>query len=136
MESNLLQIAVGSMAGILARLLLLKLDYRQYPGYPHGYISHLSLGAIASALGAVAVPALLNKDYTAFTFLALAGQQFWEIRNIERESLRNLEDLRLEKRGNAYIEGIARTFDARNYLVMATAFFSSAELVACLWFAL
>ncbi len=136
MESNLLQIAVGSMAGILARLLLLKLDYRQYPGYPHGYISHLSLGAIASALGAVAVPALLNKDYTAFTFLALAAQQFREIRNIERETLRNLEDLRLEKRGNDYIEGIARTFEARNYLVMATAFFTSAAFVAGLWFAL
>ncbi|MBF7082016.1 YIEGIA family protein [Desulfallas sp. Bu1-1] len=119
----------GSLAGTLARLLLIRLDYRQYPGYPHGYISHLALGAIASALGAVAVPALLNKDFTAFTFLALAAQQFREIRNIERETLQNLEETRLEKRGKDYIEGIARTFEARNYLVMITAFLTSVAAV-------
>jgi hypothetical protein len=119
----------GSLAGTLDRLLLIRLDYRQYPGYPHGYISHLALGAIASALGAVAVPALLNKDFTAFTFLALAAQQFREIRNIERETLQNLEETRLEKRGKDYIEGIARTFEARNYLVMITAFLTSVAAV-------
>ncbi len=127
-------ILAGTMAGILTRLLLLKLDYRQYPGYPHGYISHFSLGAIASALGAVAVPALMNKDFTAFTFLALAAQQFREIRNIERQTLENLEETRLEKRGKDYIEGIARTFEARNYLVMGTAFITSiAAMLAGIW---
>ena len=126
MEQYLFNIIVGSLAGILSRILLMRLDYRQ---------SHLSLGAIASALGAVAVPALLNNDYTAFTFLALAAQQFREIRNIERETLKNLESMRLEKRGNDYIEGIARTFEARNYLVMATAFFTSAAALAGPWYA-
>ncbi|MCG8400459.1 MAG: YIEGIA family protein [Firmicutes bacterium] len=135
MEQYLFNIIAGSLAGILSRILLMRLDYRQYPGYPHGFISHLSLGAIASALGAVAVPALLNKDYAAFTFLALAAQQFREIRNIERETLKNLESMRLEKRGNDYIEGIARTFEARNYLVMATAFFTSAAALAGPWYA-
>ncbi len=127
-------ILAGTLAGILTRILLLKLDYRQYPGYPHGYISHFSLGAIASALGAVAVPALMNKDFTAFTFLALAAQQFREIRNIERQTLENLEETRLEKRGKDYIEGIARTFEARNYLVMGTAFITSiAAMMAGIW---
>ncbi|WP_395879355.1 YIEGIA family protein [Desulfallas sp. Bu1-1] len=129
MEEYMKIILSGSLAGTLARLLLIRLDYRQYPGYPHGYISHLALGAIASALGAVAVPALLNKDFTAFTFLALAAQQFREIRNIERETLQNLEETRLEKRGKDYIEGIARTFEARNYLVMITAFLTSVAAV-------
>lgn len=130
-------ILAGSLAGILARLLLLRLDYRQYPGYPHGFITHLSLGAIASALGAVAVPALLNKDFTAFTFLALAAQQFREIRNMERETLQNLEETRLERRGKDYIEGIARTFEARNYLIMLTAFFTSiAAVLTGFWGAL
>lgn len=134
MEKYLNVILFGSAAGTLARFMLLHLDYRQYPGYPHGYISHLSLGAIASALGAVAVPAILEKDFTAFTFLALAAQQFREIRNIERETLENLEETRLEKRGKDYIEGIARTFEARNYLVMITAFFTSiATIVAGFW---
>lgn len=134
MEEYIDIILVGTVAGTLSRLLLLRLDYRQYPGYPHGYISHLSLGIIASSLGAVAVPALLNKDFTAFTFLALAAQQFREIRNIERETLENLEETRLEKRGKDYIEGIARTFEARNYLVMITAFFTSvAAVLAGIW---
>lgn len=122
-------ILLGSLAGTLNRVLLIKLDYRQYPGYPHGYLTHLTLGAIAAALGAVAVPALLSKEFTAFTFLALAAQQFREIRNIERETLQNLDQTRLEKRGRDYIEGIARTFEARNYLVMITAFLTSVAAV-------
>ncbi|MCL2336776.1 MAG: YIEGIA family protein [Firmicutes bacterium] len=134
MEQYMITIIMGSTAGIVSRILLTRLDYRQYPGYPHGLISHISLGAIASALGAVAVPALLNKDFTAFTFLALAAQQFRDIRNIERETLQNLEEKRLEKRGNDYIEGIARTFEARNYLVMATAFITSAVSLAGFWY--
>jgi hypothetical protein len=35
----------------------------------------------------------------------------------------------LEKRGKDYIEGIARTFEARNYLVMITAFLTSVAAV-------
>lgn len=136
LEPYLFNIIAGSLAGIITRIFLMRLDYRQYPGYPHGLISHLSLGAIAAALGAVAVPALMNKDFTAFTFLALAAQQFREIRNIERETLQNLEEMRLEKRGKDYIEGIARTFEARNYLVMATSFITSAVALAGIWQAL
>lgn len=118
-------ILAGVLAGAISRVLLLRIDYRQYPGYPHGYLAHLSLGFIASALGAVAVPAILEPDYTAATFLALAAQQFREIRNIERKTLESLESTELVKRGLDYIEGIARTFEARNYLVMGTAFATS-----------
>lgn len=114
-------ILTGTVAGALARLLLLRMDYRQYPGYPHGMVAHVSLGFIASALGAVAIPALLKPDFAAVTFLALAAQQFREIRGMERTTLENLERTELVKRGSDYIEGIARTFEARNYLVMATA---------------
>ncbi|HOV78645.1 MAG TPA: YIEGIA family protein [Bacillota bacterium] len=118
-------ILAGVLAGTAARIILLRIDYRQYPGYPHGYLSHVSLGFIASALGAVAVPAILKPDYTAVTFLALAAQQFREIRNMERRTLESLERTELVKRGLDYIEGIARTFEARNYLVMGTSFFTS-----------
>lgn len=125
MQSYISIIITGTLVGTLTRVLLLRLDYRQYPGYPHAYITHLSLGFIASALGAVAIPAILEPDFTAFTFLALAAQQFREIRNLERKTLENLEDTWLVQRGKDYIEGIARTFEARNYLVMAAAFFTS-----------
>ena len=112
MENYLSAIIAGTLVGTITRALLLRLDYRQYPGYPHGYISHLALGFIASALGAVAVPAILKPDFTAFTFLALAAQQFREIRSMERQTLENLEQTELVRRGNDYIEGIARTFEA------------------------
>lgn len=120
MDGYLGTIMAGTVAGVLVRLLLLRMDYRQYPGYPHGMVAHISLGFIASALGAVAVPAILKPDYAAVTFLALAAQQFREIRGMERKTLENLEKFELVKRGSDYIEGIARTFEARNYLVMAT----------------
>lgn len=124
MENYITTIITGTLVGTLTRVLLLRIDYRQYPGYPHGVISHISLGFIASALGAVAIPAILKPDYTAFTFLALAAQQFREIRNIERETLANMEETWMVQRGKDYIEGIARTFEARNYLVMIVAFFA------------
>ncbi|MEG6510633.1 YIEGIA family protein [Desulforamulus ruminis] len=113
---------VAIAAGIITRLALLRVDYRQFPGYPHGFVTHLSLGFIAAALGSIAVPALVKPDYAAFTFLALAAQQFREIRNMERQTLESLEESELVQRGKDYIEGIARTFEARNYLVMGTSF--------------
>ncbi|GAB6157000.1 YIEGIA family protein [Desulfotomaculum varum] len=125
METYLVVVVNGIMAGFLTRVVLLRVDYRQYPGYPHGFVTHLSLGFIAAALGAIAVPALLKPDYAAFTFLALAAQQFREIRSMERQTLESLEESELVQRGKDYIEGIARTFEARNYLVMATAFLTS-----------
>ncbi|MEW6621598.1 MAG: YIEGIA family protein [Bacillota bacterium] len=112
-------ILLSVVLGTLARILMLRSDYRQYPGYPHGYVTHISLGFVAAALGAVAIPALAEKEFTAVTFLALAAQQFREIRNMERESLKRLEEDEIIPRGNDYIEGIAKVFEARNYLVMS-----------------
>jgi hypothetical protein len=111
-------VLTASLGGIL-RLLILRSDYRQYPTYPHGYISHLSMGFVAAALGAVAWPALLEEEFVAVTFLAMAAQQFREIRNLERESLASLDIIELVPRGRHYIEGIARTFEARNYIIIA-----------------
>lgn len=122
---HIIVILAGILAGTFTRYTLLRVDYRQYPGYPHAYLAHLFLGFIASALGSVAVPAILKPDYAAVTFLALAAQQFREIRSIERQTLESLEQTELVKRGLDYIEGIARTFEARNYLAMGTAFFTS-----------
>ncbi|HHW74729.1 MAG TPA: hypothetical protein GX744_05680, partial [Firmicutes bacterium] len=104
-----------------ARCLMLRSDYRQYPAYPHGYVTHLSLGLIAALLGALAIPALLEREFTAVTFLSLAATQFRDIREIERETLSKLDLTNLVARGPDYIEGIARVFEARNYLVMLIA---------------
>lgn len=112
---------VGLVVGVLARVLTLRSDYRHFPGYPHGYVTHISLGIIAAALGAIAVPALIEKEYSAVSFLTLAATQFREIRNMERETLSHLEVTELVPRGNDMIEGIARVFESRNYLAMGAA---------------
>ncbi|MBS4025260.1 MAG: YIEGIA family protein [Clostridia bacterium] len=125
MDHEFTAVIIGVIFGTVGRIYMLRIDFRQYPSYPHGYLTHLSLGFIAAALGAVALPALAGKDYVAVTFLALAAQQFREIRNMERETLSKLEKNELVPRGQDYIEGIAKVFETRNYLVMAAALITS-----------
>ncbi|MGE5573305.1 MAG: YIEGIA family protein [Bacteroidota bacterium] len=124
-EGHFLRIAAAVAVGTFARLVVLRSDYRQYPSYPHAYVVHLGLGFIAASLGALAVPAVVTRDFMAASILALAGQQFREVRDMERRSLEKLEETELVPRGTAYIEGIARVFEARNYLAMAAALATS-----------
>lgn len=124
---------MGIVAGFVARWMMLRSDYRHYPTYPHGQLTHLALGFIAAGLGAVAIPAIAKPDYVAVTFLVLAAQQFRDVRNMERESLNRLEETKLIRRGSDYIEGIARVFEARNYLVIFTAMTSSAATFWLEW---
>ncbi|WP_149454142.1 YIEGIA domain-containing protein [Pasteuria penetrans] len=118
-------VVIGIITGFFVRICILKIDFRQYPSYPYGCIVHLSLGLIASALGAVAVPALLARNYIAVTFLALAAQQFREVRRMERETLTRLDITELVPRGTNYIEGMAMVFEGRNYVVIAASLLSS-----------
>lgn len=124
---------MGIAVGFADRWMMLRSDYRHYPTYPHGQLTHLALGFIAASLGAVAVPAIAKPDYVAVTFLVLAAQQFRDVRNMERESLNRLEETKLIRRGSDYIEGIARVFEARNYLVIFAALISSAAVFWLGW---
>lgn len=127
-------VIAGMIFGITARIMLLRSDYRQYPTFPHGQIIHISLGVIASALGAVSVPALFQKNLTAITFLTVAAQQFRDVRNMERETLTKMDSMELVSRGTSYIEGIAMVFEGRNYLVIMSAMSASLFTVAInLW---
>ncbi|MFZ5966284.1 MAG: YIEGIA family protein [Bacillota bacterium] len=125
MEKYELLIITSIIMGMIARLYMMRIDHRQYPSYPQGFLSHLTLSIIASSLGAVALPALLEKEYGAVTFLALAAQQFRDVRNMERQSLDNIEGTELIPRGTAYIEDIAKAFEARNYMVIITSLTTS-----------
>lgn len=118
MNEYMLPIAVGVLFGTLARILMLRTDYRQYPTYLHGKIIHISIGFIAAGLGSVAIPAVMEKEFTAVTFLTIAATQFREVRNMERNTLTELDEYELVKRGKTYIEGIAVAFESRNYLVI------------------
>ena len=133
MQEYLIVLLAATTAGFLNRIILLKRDYRQYPTYPHGQLTHLALGFIAASLGAVAVVAIAKPDYVAVTFLVLAAQEFREIRNMERESLGKLEENKLISRGTDYIEGIARVFEARNYLVIFTSLVTGAVVQIFSW---
>jgi len=130
-------IIVGIVAGVIIRLFMLRSDYRQYPTYLHGKIIHIALGVIAAGLGSIIVPALMQKDYTAITFLTIAASQFREVRNMERNTLTGLDDYELVKRGNTYIEGIAIAFEGRNYLVILTSLLVNATYIYFnIWFAI
>jgi uncharacterized protein len=111
----------GIICGVADRLFMLRTDYRQYPTYLHGKIIHIALGFIGAVLGAIAVPAILEGNITATTFLTVAASQFREVRNMERNTLAQLDQYELVGRGNTYIEGIAVAFESRNYLCIFTA---------------
>lgn len=113
-------LVTGIVVGTTARLITLKIDHRQIPTYPSAYFNSIILGFIAAALGAIAIPALATQDFTAITFLTLAITQFREVRTGERESLGKLEHTEYTRRGEAYIDGISKTFESRNYIALIT----------------
>jgi len=114
-------IVTGIIMGTSARIITLKVDFRQVPTYPSAYFNNIILGLIASALGAIAIPAILAKNYASVTFLTVAVQQFREIRKTERDSLEKLEHSEYIQRGAAYIDGISKTFESRSYISLVTA---------------
>ncbi|MZK51102.1 YIEGIA family protein [Clostridium beijerinckii] len=117
-QQYIVLIVTAIIMGSLARILTIIQDYRQYPSYPNGYLINAVTGVIAAALGAVAVPALMTKNFTAITFLSVAIQQFRDVRKVEKESLKALDDTEYAKKGDAYIDGIAKTYEARNYFAL------------------
>ncbi len=133
MSKFVLTILVSIVMGIMARIYMIRIDHRQYPSYPQGLVSHITLGMIAAFLGSVALPALLEKEFAAVTFLALAAQQFRDVRNMERQSLDNIEETELVPRGTAYIEDIAKAFEARNYMVIITSLMTSISIYFAQW---
>lgn len=118
----LVMIITAVITGTLARVLTMKQDYRQYPSYPNGFLIHFVTAAVAATLGAFVIPALMTKNFIAVTFLTLAIQQFREVRKTEKESLQDLEGTEYTPRGDAYIDGIAKTFESRNYFALLVSF--------------
>ena len=110
----------GLIIGVLSRVIMLNLDRKQYPPQPNILLSQLVLAFVASALGALLVPALIERSYTSITFLSLAAEQFRQVRENRRDSLQNMEDIQLVQRGGAFIEEIARTYEVRNYICIIT----------------
>lgn len=113
---------VAMFIGVMSRVIMLNLDKKQYPTQPNTLLAQMVLAFVASALGALVVPALAAQSYTSITFLSLAAEQFRKVRENRRNTLQNLEDTQLVKRGSAFIEEIARTYEVRNYMCILTSF--------------
>lgn len=111
-------VVMAALAGFFARWYMLRRDYRQYPSYPQGWAIHLFLGFIGGLIGAIIVPSFMEQEFSAISFLLLAASQFREVRSAERTTLEAVETSEMVPRGSAYIEGIARVFEARNYLAI------------------
>lgn len=126
-------VIIGVIFGMAARLYMLRTDYLQYPTYIHGQVIHIALGFIASGLGAIIMPALIQEEFTAITFLTLAATQFRDVRNMERNTLTQMDSYELVSRGSTYIEGIAIAFESRNYIAILTALITT---TACIFFSL
>ncbi|MEH7179773.1 YIEGIA family protein [Neobacillus vireti] len=134
MDKYILPVIVGTLLGFVARIILLRTDFRQYPTYPTGRIIHLSFGFIAAFIGAVAVPSIMESDWAAVTFLGLAATQFREVRKMERETLEKIDSMELVKRRVGFIEGMAQAFEGRNYVVMFSALIATLFSVYNIWF--
>lgn len=70
MNEYIYPVIFGVVAGTLTRIYMLKTDYRQYPTYLHGKIIQISMGFIASALGSIAIPVIMEKFYRRYLFNA------------------------------------------------------------------
>ncbi|MGL5330803.1 MAG: YIEGIA domain-containing protein [Peptostreptococcaceae bacterium] len=117
---------IGIIIGVTSRIIMLNLDQKQYPTQPNTLVSQMVLAFVASSLGALLVPALVERSYTSITFLSLAAEQFRQVRENRRNTLQNLEDSQLVKRGSSFIEEIARTYEVRNYMCIITSFLTVA----------
>lgn len=117
---------IAFVAGFLSRVIALRSGRDHYPGYPSGYVSQVALGLIAALIGSSILVSLKGKEFTAATFLTLAATQFRDVRTTEAKMLEAEESLILVPRGPGYIQGIAITYEARNYLAMLVALATSA----------
>lgn len=120
---------VAIILGIMSRIIVLRVINKQQPTLPQDYIEQLILSFIASALGAVAFPALLGKEFAALTFLAVGVQQFQEVATEEELTLTNIEADELVKKGKTYVNDVAKSYEVRNYLSIFSALAASIAFI-------
>ena len=111
--------------GTLCRFFVLRVKDKQYPSRPQDYIEQIIVAALASSLGAIALPALIDKEFSALTFLAVGIQQFQSLSQQEQITLENIEKDEIIEKGQPYINEIASTYEARSYISLFSALISS-----------
>ncbi|WP_455538495.1 YIEGIA domain-containing protein [Terrisporobacter sp.] len=116
---------VAMIVGTLCRFFVLRVQDKQYPSQPQDYIEQIIVAALASSLGAVALPALLDKEFSALTFLAVGIQEFQGLAQQEKITLNNIDGDDIVDRGGAYIDEIATTYEVRSYISLFSSLIAS-----------
>ena len=111
--------------GTLCRFFLLRVKDNQYPTTPQDYIEQIIIASLSASLGAVAFPALIDKEFSALTFLAVGIQQFQGLAQQEKITLENTDADELVSKGEPYIDVIANTYEVRSYVSLFSALIAS-----------
>ncbi|MEF9992576.1 MAG: YIEGIA domain-containing protein [Romboutsia sp.] len=120
---------VASIIGILCRGLVLRISDKQYPSRPQDYLEQIIVSGLSASLGAIALPALMDKEFSALTFFAVAIQQFQGLAQQERITLENIDNAELVQKGSAYVEEIASTYESRSYISLFSALAASGAYI-------
>lgn len=111
--------------GTLCRFFVLRVQDKQYPSRPKDYIEQIIIAALAASLGAVALPALIDKEFSALTFLAVGIEQFQGLSQQEKITLENIDGDDIVEKGKPYINEIASTYEVRSYVSLFSSFIAS-----------
>lgn len=123
---------VSLIIGTLCRAFVLRISDKQYPTRPQDYLQQIIIAGLSASLGAIALPALIDKEFSALTFFAVGIQQFQGLAQQERITLENLDSDEIVEKGGAYVEEIASTYETRSYISL---FSSLAASVAYIYIA-
>ena len=116
---------VALFIGMLCRGLVLRVTDKQYPTRPQDYLEQIIVSGLAASLGAIAFPALIDKEFSALTFFAVAIQQFQGISQEEKITIENIDNAEVVPKGAAYIEEISSTYESRSYISLFSSLVAS-----------
>ncbi|WP_296645280.1 YIEGIA domain-containing protein [Romboutsia sp. 13368] len=116
---------VALLIGIFTRGLVLRITDKQYPSRPQDYLEQIIISGLAAALGAIAFPALIDKEFSALTFFAVAIQQFQGLSQEEQISIENIDEGEVVPKGAGYIEEISSTYESRSYISLFSSLVAS-----------
>lgn len=120
---------VAMFVGIICRGFVLRITDRQYPTRPQDYLEQIIISGLSASLGAVALPALIDKEFAALTFFAVAIQQFQGVSEQERITIENIDNEEVVKKGTAYLEEIASTYESRSYISLFSSLVASIAFI-------
>ncbi|MGL5330804.1 MAG: YIEGIA domain-containing protein [Peptostreptococcaceae bacterium] len=116
---------VALAIGTLCRVFVLRVTDKQYPARPQDYLEQLITAGLSASLGAIVMPALIDKEFAALTFFAVGIQQFQGLASQERITLENLDNDEIVAKGGAYVEEISSTYETRSYISLFSALVAS-----------